>query len=68
MPDRKKGWTVAAVGELMVSRPFSIHKETDFLKIKEMLERADVAYGHLEMNFIDENRLPCAARGDSVAS
>lgn len=65
---RKRGWKVAAVGELMVSRPFSMYKEEEFLAIKEKLEKADVAYGHLEMNFIDEDNLPCAARGDSVAS
>ena len=65
---KRKGWKVAAVGELMVSRPFAMHKEEDFLAIKEKLEKADVAYGHLEMNFIDEDNLPWAARGDSVAS
>lgn len=63
-----KGWSVAAVGELMVSRPFGMFEEEDFLAIKSALDAADVAYGHSEMNFLDENTLPCAARGDSVAS
>lgn len=65
---KRRGWKVAAVGELMVSRPFGMHKEEDFLAIKDKLDAADVGYGHLEMNFIDENKLPCAARADSVAS
>ncbi len=65
---KRRGWNVAAVGELMVSRPFGNHKEEDFLAIKEKLDQADVGYGHLEVNFIHEDTLPCAARADTVAS
>lgn len=64
----KKGWRVTAVGELMVSRPFSMYDEPDFLEIKKKLEAADVGYGHLEMNFIDQDHIPCPSRGDWVGS
>lgn len=64
----RKGWNVAAVGELMVSRPFGMFEEEDFLSIKGALDAADVAYGHSEMNFLAADTLPYAARGDSVAS
>ncbi len=34
---------------------FSMHKEPEFLKIKEKLDSADFCYGHLEMLFGDFN-------------
>lgn len=64
----KKGWKVAAVGELMVCRPFSMYTEPEFLAIKERLDAADVGYGHLEMNFHDQDNIPCPSRGDWVGS
>ncbi len=70
MPDNdaRKGWKVTAAGEMMVTRPFSMFSEPDFLAVKEKLEAADISYAHLEMNFIDEDHMPCASRGDYVAS
>lgn len=65
---KRNGWNVTAVGELMVSRPFGVFEEPDFLAIRDLLEKADVGYGHLEMNFIDEDHLPPASHGDTVAS
>ena len=47
----KHGWKVAVAGEFMLTRPFRDHSEPEFLKIKEIMERADVCYGHLEINF-----------------
>lgn len=47
----ERGWRVAVAGEFMVTRGFRNHMEPEFLKLKELLERADVSYGHLEMNF-----------------
>ncbi|MGW0821087.1 CapA family protein [Streptomyces sp. NPDC002845] len=44
-------WSVAIAGECMVTRPFSMHSESEFLGIRELFDRADVAYAHLEMNF-----------------
>jgi len=66
MMERK--WNIAAVGELMVARRFGMFDEPDFLKIKEILDDSDCGYGHLEMNLIDEDNLPYAAKGDTVAS
>ncbi|WP_171110089.1 MULTISPECIES: CapA family protein [Streptomyces] len=44
-------WSVAIAGECMVTRPFSMHSEKEFLGIRELFTGADVAYAHLEMNF-----------------
>jgi poly-gamma-glutamate capsule biosynthesis protein CapA/YwtB (metallophosphatase superfamily) len=51
----KHAWKVAIAGELMATLPFSMHKEPEFLKIKEKLDSADFCYGHLEMLFGDFN-------------
>lgn len=53
MEEKKHGWTVGITGEYMITRSFMHNTEPDFLKIKEIMESADVGYGHLEMNFGD---------------
>ena len=60
------GWRVAAAGECMLSRTFMHHDEPDFLKIKEIMDAADVCYSHLEMNLGDFTAAP--ARGDWIGS
>ena len=60
------GWKVAVAGECMISRSFSEHDEPVFLKIKEIMDAADVCYGHLETNFGDFTTAP--SRGDCVDS
>ena len=63
----KHGWKVAVAGECMVCRTFSVHCEPEFIKIKEIMTKADVCYGHLEMNF-GEFSTACPARGDTRGS
>ncbi|CAL9661499.1 CapA family protein [Streptomyces tendae] len=60
-------WSVAIAGECMVTRPFSMHSEAEFLRIRELFEKADVAYAHLEMNFGDAADLH-PGRGDWYGS
>ena len=64
--NEKKGWKVAVAGECMLSRTFKEHDEPEFLKIKEIMDEADVCYAHLEMNFGDFTAAP--ARGDWIGS
>ena len=64
----KHGWKVGIVGECMVSRTFGKSKEPEFLKIKEILDSADVCFGHLEMNFGDFTTSGWPARGDWTGS
>jgi poly-gamma-glutamate synthesis protein (capsule biosynthesis protein) len=61
-------WRLAVVGEAMVSRPFAMHDEPEFLGLAELLRGADLTYGHLEMNFgrFDSGAWP--ARGGSTGS
>ena len=63
MDQKKQGWKVAMIGECMVTRPFAMHKEPGFLKIKELMDSADVGYGHLEMNFGEFDKVGFPGRG-----
>lgn len=51
MAINKTGWAVALTGECMITQKAHVHQEPAFLKLKEALDRADVAVGHLQMNF-----------------
>ncbi|MGE5542249.1 MAG: CapA family protein [Bacillota bacterium] len=66
--NQKRGWKVALAGECMASRPFSMHSEREFLKIRSILHAADVSYAHLEMNFGDFSTTGAPSRGDWVGS
>lgn len=66
MKKENRGWKVAVAGECMLSRPFRMHREPEFMKLKEIMDSADVCYGHLEMNFSDFSSAP--ARGDWIGS
>jgi poly-gamma-glutamate capsule biosynthesis protein CapA/YwtB (metallophosphatase superfamily) len=52
----------------MLSRPFSMYDEPEFLRIKELLKDSDVTYGHLEMNLADYDELKWPARGQGIGS
>ena len=67
MGEKKRGWKVAVAGECMSILPFSDKKEPGFLKIKEIMEAADVCYAHLEMNLGDftKSAWPARAKGGS---
>ncbi|MGV6874759.1 CapA family protein [Pseudochelatococcus sp. B33] len=65
---RKQDWKVALAGECMISRPFSVCGEPEFLAVLDLLRNADVTYAHLEMNFGDADDLEWSSRGDWVAS
>ena len=61
-------WRVSLAGECMVSRPFSMHDEPEFLGVWELVKDSDVAYGHLEMNFAELDELKWPARGQGIGS
>ncbi|WP_457301337.1 CapA family protein [Phyllobacterium sp. P5_D12] len=63
-----RDWKVVLAGECMISRPFSVYEEPEFLGVLDLLRSSDVAYAHLEMNFGDADDLDWASRGDWVAS
>ena len=65
---RKLGWKVVIAGECMVCRPFSMHEEPEFLKIRDIMLASDVTYAHLEMNFGDFSTTGWPIRGDCVGS
>jgi hypothetical protein len=64
-PTAQNELLLAAVGELMPVRPFSMHTEPEFIELVKMLREADVTYGHLEMNLADDEELSWAARGST---
>jgi len=64
----KHEWKVAIAGECMTSRLFSANKEPDFLKLKEIMDTADVCYAHLEMSFGDFTNSAFPARGEKKGS
>jgi hypothetical protein len=45
--------TVAVAGECMCTRPFSMHKEPEFLEMIKLLREADTTYCHMEMNIFE---------------
>lgn len=65
---KKGSWRVSLAGECMVSRPFSMHDEPEFLEVWDLLKDSDVAYGHLEMNFAEPEELKWPARGQGIGS
>jgi poly-gamma-glutamate capsule biosynthesis protein CapA/YwtB (metallophosphatase superfamily) len=58
----ESAWNVVVVGEAMVSRPFSMHTDPDFLSIVKLMRESDVTYAHCEMNFGDFMDLKWAAK------
>jgi poly-gamma-glutamate synthesis protein (capsule biosynthesis protein) len=65
---QNRNWNVVLAGECMISRPFSVYAEPEFLGVLDLLRNSDVTYAHLEMNFGDADDLDWASRGDWVAS
>jgi poly-gamma-glutamate capsule biosynthesis protein CapA/YwtB (metallophosphatase superfamily) len=63
-PSGDNAWNVVVAGEAMVSRPFSMHKDPDFLSVVKLLRESDVTYAHCEMNFGDFVELQWAAKGN----
>ncbi|MCI5078256.1 CapA family protein [Oricola sp.] len=64
----KGEWRVSLAGECMVTRPFSMHDEPEFLGMWDLIRDSDVAYGHLEMNFAEPEELKWPARGQGIGS
>ncbi len=62
-------FTVVGVGEMMVTRPFSMQTEPEFTDILKLMRGSDLCYGHLEMNFGTPDELRWTPRGSAgVAS
>ena len=59
----ERHWKVAIGGEAMVSRPFSVHDEPEFLSVLKLLRETDVTYAHLETNFGYMEEIEWAAMG-----
>ena len=64
----KQDWNIALVGECMVSRPFSMIDDPDFLGVAELLRNTDFTYGHLEMNLGEFEDIEFPARGNWLGS
>jgi Bacterial capsule synthesis protein PGA_cap len=47
------GFTLAAVGDLIVAQPISTMKDDDFAATSRILRDADVAFGNMEATLID---------------
>ncbi|GAB3161904.1 CapA family protein [Myceligenerans halotolerans] len=60
-------WSIAIAGECMVTRPFSMHSEDEFVGVRDLFAGSDVTYAHLEMNFGDHRELH-PGRGDWFGS
>ncbi len=61
-------FTVVGVGEMMVSRPFSMQSEPEFMDIVKKMRESDLCYGHLEMNFGAPEDLKWTPRGTAGAA
>lgn len=61
-------WKVAIAGEVMASRPFSMHGEPEFLGILKLLRESDVTYTHLETNLGEIEEIDWAAKGEYTGS
>jgi poly-gamma-glutamate capsule biosynthesis protein CapA/YwtB (metallophosphatase superfamily) len=48
--------TLAVAGECMCTRPFSMHREPEFLEMLKILREADTTYCHLEMNIFEHGK------------
>jgi poly-gamma-glutamate capsule biosynthesis protein CapA/YwtB (metallophosphatase superfamily) len=63
------GFTLAAVGDLIVAQPISAIKDDDFAATSRILHDADAAFGNMEGTLIDIrhfNGYPQASEGDSA--
>jgi poly-gamma-glutamate synthesis protein (capsule biosynthesis protein) len=49
----------------MVTRPFAVLTDPNFLSIVKLMREADVSYAHLEMNIASDDELVWAMRGSS---
>jgi len=59
--------TIAIAGEYLAARPFAATDDAGLLDIRDLLQSADVAYAHLEMNFGAASDVH-AGRGDTYGS
>ncbi len=56
--------TIAAVGDCNLSRRLSPHTEESYLKLMELIRKADVAYGNMEGTIHDKKGYPAPKGGD----
>ena len=68
-PPPENSFTVVGVGEMMVTRSFSMRTEPEFTDILKLMRGSDLTYGHLEMNIGAADELKWTPRGTAgVAS
>ncbi|MEV7038405.1 CapA family protein [Amycolatopsis sp. NPDC051061] len=60
--------SITLAGECMVTRPFSVHSEPDFVQVLDRLRSAELTYAHVETNFGHFSEVAAPARGDQVGS
>ncbi|WP_427918819.1 CapA family protein [Streptomyces sp. cg40] len=65
---RSSKWSVALAGECMVTRPFAMHDEPEFLAVVEKLRSSDLTYAHVETNFGHFSEVDAPSRGDQIGS
>lgn len=56
--------TIAAVGDCIITRRLSPHTEERFLKLMELLRKADVTYANMEGTIYDKKGYPAPKGGD----
>jgi poly-gamma-glutamate capsule biosynthesis protein CapA/YwtB (metallophosphatase superfamily) len=62
-PPPPKPFTMALVGDAIITRPFSQYKEPEFLRMIDLIRGADVAFANLEMLFHDYEPYPAHESG-----
>jgi poly-gamma-glutamate capsule biosynthesis protein CapA/YwtB (metallophosphatase superfamily) len=58
-----KSFTMALVGDAIITRPLSPYKEPEFLRMLELIRNADVTFANLEMLFHDYEPYPMYESG-----
>src|SRR4051794_28025355 len=58
-----KPFTMALVGDAIITRPLSPYKEPEFLRMLDLVRSADVAFANLEMLFHDYEPYPMYESG-----
>nr|WP_274636530.1 CapA family protein [Microbacterium bovistercoris] len=61
-------WSFAIAGECMVTRPFAMHEEPEFVAVLEKLRQSDFTYAHIETNFGQFSEVDAPSRGDQIGS
>jgi len=62
-PPERAAFTLVATGDSVITRPLSVHREPEFLKLIELVRGADASFSNLEMLFHDYESYPMSESG-----